>query len=402
VLNLAHSLKEDYRSLFFAVEGKLMNRLAALLLVSALTSACGSGGSSTNALAPTIVTQPADQKTTVGLTATFTVNAAGTSPLQYQWSKNGTAISGASGASYTTPTATPADNDENFTVVVTNAIGSATSNPAYLTVGPRVPKPGDWRFQALDLPAFVPVIATFLLGGTGVSYPNAIGTPLSMGAAPDMICVPGIVGDCAWGYSVYSEPAGGSGISASYLSDSFANLDADLQALGTPKNVITSLDLEPANGVFAVSWLQTSAAGGFSLLSQSVNSADVQAVASQLGGQSQVVTALAFNAGQVQILAYGWQGDTTTIYDAKAVAATGDNFITEATNLAAAGYIITALGGDPADGLILVGTRVQGDTLSRPIQFVTPSETQGQLDKTVQFTTQELFTSGGQNWINEQ
>jgi hypothetical protein len=376
-------------------------RLGALLLLAAVISACGSGGGSTKAQAPTIVTQPASQKTTVGLTATFTVNAAGTSPLQYQWSKNGTAIAGASGASYTTPAAAPADNGANFTVIVTNAIGSATSGPASLTVGPRVPKPGDWRFQALGLPAFVPGVATFLLGGTEVPYPNAIGTPLSMGAVP-AICVSGIADDCAWGYSVYDAPAGGSAISAYYLSDSSTNLDADLQALATPNNVIISLDLEPANSVFAVSWLQTTAAGGFSAISQSVDSAGVQAVASQLGEQSQVVTALTFNAGQVQILAYGWQGDTTTVYEATAVAATGDNFITEATNLAAAGYIITALGGDPTDGLILVGTRVQGDTMSRPIQFVTPSGTQGQLDQTVQFTTQELFTSAGQNWIYEQ
>jgi len=376
--------------------------LGALLLVAALTSACGSGGAPTNALAPTIVTQPAMQKTTVGLTATFTVNAAGTGPLEYQWSKNETAIPGASGASYTTPAATPADNGANFTVIVTNAIGSATSNPASLTVGPRVPKPGDWRFQALDLPAFVPVVATFLLGGTGVSYPNAIGTALSIGAAPGMICVPGIVDDCAWGCSVYGQPAGGSGISAHYQSDSLTNLDADLQALATPNNVITSLDLESGNGVFAVSWLETSAKGEFSAMSQSVDPADVQAVASQLGELSQAVTALSFNGGQVQILSYGWQGDTITIYEAKAVAATSDNFITEATSLAAAGYIITALGGDPTDGLIFVGTRVLGDTMSRPVQFVTPSGTQGQLDKTVQFTTHELFTSAGQNWINQQ
>ncbi|MFZ0139282.1 MAG: hypothetical protein WAK89_19610 [Candidatus Sulfotelmatobacter sp.] len=377
-------------------------RLGALLLVAALASACGSGGGTTNALAPTILTQPVNQKTTVGLTATFTVTTAGTGPLQYQWSKNGTAIAGAGAASYTTPPAAPADNGENFTVIVSNAIGSATSNPASLIVGPRAPKPGDWRFQALNLPAFVPLVATFLLGGTEVPYPNAVGTPLSMGAAPDMICVSGIVADCSWGYSVYSEPAGGSGISAYYLSDSFTNLDPDLQALATPNNVITSLDQEPANSIFAVSWLQTSAAGGFSAISQSVDPSDVQAVASQLGEQSQVVTALTFNAGQVQILAYGWQGDTTTIYEAKALAATSDNFIAEATSLAAAGYIITALGGDPTDGLILVGTRVQGDTMPRPIQFVTPSGTQGQLDKTVQFTVQELFTAAGQNWIYQQ
>jgi hypothetical protein len=348
------------------------------------------------------VVQPANQKTTVGLTATFTVTANGTGPLQYQWSKNGTAIPGASGASYTTPAAVSADNSANFVVIVTNAIGAATSNSASLTVGPRVPKPGDWRFQALDLPAFVPVVATFLLTGEDASYTNAIGTPLSIGAAAPGICGPGIQGGCAWGYSVYGQPAGGTGISAYYQSDSFTNLDADLQALATPNNVIISLDLEPANSVFAVSWLQTSAEGGFSAITQSIDPADVQAVASQLGEESQVITALSFNAGQVQVLSYGWQSDATTVYEAKAVAATGDNFITEATSLAAAGYIITALGGDPTDGLILVGTRVQGDTMPRPIQFVTPTGTQGQLDKTVQFTTQELFTQGGQNWVNQQ
>ena len=378
-------------------------RLGAILLVACLTSACGSsGGGTLSALAPSIVVQPANQKTTVGLTATFTVTANGTGPLQYQWSKNGTAIPGASGASYTTPAAVSADNSANFVVIVTNAIGAATSNSASLTVGPRVPKPGDWRFQALDLPAFVPVVATFLLTGEDASYTNAIGTPLSIGAAAPGICGPGIQGGCAWGYSVYGQPAGGTGISAYYQSDSFTNLDADLQALATPNNVIISLDLEPANSVFAVSWLQTSAEGGFSAITQSIDPADVQAVASRLGEESQVITALSFNAGQVQVLSYGWQSDATTVYEAKAVAATGDNFITEATSLAAAGYIITALGGDPTDGLILVGTRVQGDTMPRPIQFVTPTGTQGQLDKTVQFTTQELFTQGGQNWVNQQ
>ena len=376
-------------------------RLGVILLVACLTSACGSsGGGTLSAMAPSILVQPSNQKTTIGLAATFTVSAAGTGPLQYQWSKNGTVISAASGASYTTPAVAPADNGASFTVTVSNAIGTVTSNTASLTVGPRVPKAGDWRFQALDLPAFVPDIATWLLTGEKAWYTNAIGMPLLIGAAP--LCGSGIAGSCAGGYSVYGQPAGGSGISAYYQSDSFTNLDADLQTLATPNIVITSLDLEPANGVFAVSWLQTSAEGGFSAISQSVDPADVQAVASQLGEESQVVTALSFNAGQVELLSYGWQSDTTTIYEAKAVAATGDNFITEATSLAAAGYIITALGGDPTDGLIFIGTRVQGDTMSRPIQFVTPTGTQGQLDKTVQFTSQEVLTSGGQNWINQQ
>ena len=38
-----------------------------------------------------------------------------------------------------------------------------------------------------------------------------------------------------------------------------------------------------------------------------------------------------------------------------------------ATALAQAGYIITACGGNDLDGLILVGTRVKGDTTPRPL-----------------------------------
>src|SRR5436305_9824069 len=55
------------------------------------------------ATAPSITTQPASQTVTVGQTATFTVVATGTAPLSYAWRKNGTAISGATAASYTTP-----------------------------------------------------------------------------------------------------------------------------------------------------------------------------------------------------------------------------------------------------------------------------------------------------------
>src|SRR5437660_589759 len=88
------------------------------------------------AAAPSITTQPASQTVTAGQTAMFTVVAAGTSPLSYQWKKNGTAISGAASSSYTTPATTSADNGSQFTVVVSNVAGSATSNAATLTVNP--------------------------------------------------------------------------------------------------------------------------------------------------------------------------------------------------------------------------------------------------------------------------
>ena len=84
--------------------------------------------------APSITTQPTSQTVSVGQTASFSVTASGTAPLSYQWSKDGTAISGATSSSYTTPAATASDNGALFTVVVSNSAGSVASSAATLTV----------------------------------------------------------------------------------------------------------------------------------------------------------------------------------------------------------------------------------------------------------------------------
>jgi hypothetical protein len=88
----------------------------------------------TTAVAPTITTQPLDQSVTVGGTATFIVVASGTAPLTYQWSENGSVITGATSASYTTPAVSIGDSGSTFSVKVSNSAGSATSNAASLTV----------------------------------------------------------------------------------------------------------------------------------------------------------------------------------------------------------------------------------------------------------------------------
>ena len=83
---------------------------------------------------PTITAQPASKTVAAGQTAMFSVTAVGTGTLTYQWKKGGTAIGGATSSSYTTPATTAGDNGSQFTVTVTNGAGSATSNPATLTV----------------------------------------------------------------------------------------------------------------------------------------------------------------------------------------------------------------------------------------------------------------------------
>src|SRR5208282_831830 len=94
----------------------------------------GSGG--TKAVMPSITAQPTPQTVTAGQTATFSVAASGTAPFSYQWQKNGTNISGATAASYTTPATVTGDNGSKFEVVVTNSVGSTPSQKATLTVNP--------------------------------------------------------------------------------------------------------------------------------------------------------------------------------------------------------------------------------------------------------------------------
>ncbi|HEY8995439.1 MAG TPA: right-handed parallel beta-helix repeat-containing protein, partial [Lacunisphaera sp.] len=75
---------------------------------------------------PAITTQPTSRTVSVGASTTFTVAATGTAPLSYQWRRNGTAISGATSASYTI-SSVQTSHAGGYSVVATNSAGSATS-----------------------------------------------------------------------------------------------------------------------------------------------------------------------------------------------------------------------------------------------------------------------------------
>jgi uncharacterized repeat protein (TIGR03803 family) len=95
---------------------------------------------------PVITQQPVSQTVLPGAPATFTVAAVGTHPFSYRWQLNGTNltdnsnISGSSTASLMIGNVT-APNTGTYTVVVNNALGTATSTGAALNVIP-VTAPG--------------------------------------------------------------------------------------------------------------------------------------------------------------------------------------------------------------------------------------------------------------------
>ncbi len=85
------------------------------------------------AIPPAIVSQPESQTAPVGARVTFTVVAFGSSPLSYQWRRNGTNIVAATGTSLTLTNLQLSDA-ANYSVVVSNAVNFATSSNATLTV----------------------------------------------------------------------------------------------------------------------------------------------------------------------------------------------------------------------------------------------------------------------------
>jgi hypothetical protein len=89
---------------------------------------------------PVITQQPQNVTVIAGQTATFSVTVTALGNPTYQWqsltpgANAFSNIAGATSSSYTTPAAALTDNGTQFQCLVTNSLGSTTSNPAELTV----------------------------------------------------------------------------------------------------------------------------------------------------------------------------------------------------------------------------------------------------------------------------
>ncbi len=86
-------------------------------------------------VAPTITVGPASQNLSAGTSLLLTIQAAGSSPLQFQWFRNASPIPGATGTSFQIPSVQTADAG-SYTVSISNSVASITSAPAVITVTP--------------------------------------------------------------------------------------------------------------------------------------------------------------------------------------------------------------------------------------------------------------------------
>lgn len=121
-------------------------------------------------VAPSIVTQPANQTVTVGQQGFFSVEVTGTAPLTYQWRKGGQNINGATGATYTIASAVNGDAGI-YSVVVTNAVNSVTSNGATLTVNAATAAPAITT-QPVDQTVNAGASVTFTAAASGNPAPT--------------------------------------------------------------------------------------------------------------------------------------------------------------------------------------------------------------------------------------
>lgn len=164
---------------------------------------------------PVIITQPSPVTSSVGAPASFSVVADGAPPLKYQWRQGSSVVPGANQPTLVIGNVQLTDGG-NYTVTITNALGTLTSAPARLTVLiPSLPP------LVLSQPANV----TTTVGGTAVFDVIVRGTaPLSYQWRKDGVALPGAtlptltlknVQDAdAGGYSVEITNALGSDVSA--------------------------------------------------------------------------------------------------------------------------------------------------------------------------------------------
>ncbi len=150
--------------------------------------------------APIITVEPEGRIVLAGSNVAFAVEAVGTSPLRYQWRKDGVVLNGQTNTTLSVPNVLPV-NEGAYTVVITNIYGTTTSavaqlvinTPPVVTVPPqnRIVNAGDNATFSVTVSGSAPFLYQWRYEGTLI--PGATNSTLTLNA---------VQGSAAGGYSV--------------------------------------------------------------------------------------------------------------------------------------------------------------------------------------------------------
>jgi hypothetical protein len=132
---------------------------------------------------PVVTTQPEANYVNIGMPAQFSVAASGSGTISYQWFKDGTPVTGQTSSTYRIPIVATTDMG-TYSVRVTDANGSAMSDPAALTIE---------FFNAVESQADVWDVKA---GATITSHSDL---------NPFEGTIDGMFGGLSWGYTVFAD-----------------------------------------------------------------------------------------------------------------------------------------------------------------------------------------------------
>ena len=273
------------------------------------TNAAGSTASDTvtvavsdTAVAPSVTAQPLALAVLTGSDAVFAVSARGTEALSYQWLKNGIAIDSRSNASAASPMlklpVTALADAADYSVQVSNAVGSVTSQAVHLGVSDALPAgvapsivspPADARVHVGDSASF-----GVGAGGTGpLTFQWYAGSQAIAGATQAVFTLPAVTAGDAGSYHVkVSNSVGSVDSAAATLTVSALTAPASPPAITTDPATVTALPQTSA--VFAVA-----ASGSGPLLYQwSLNGAPLSDGTDIHGANTPVLTVAGITAAQ--------------------------------------------------------------------------------------------------------
>jgi hypothetical protein len=203
----------------------------------------GSAGKCFTPVAPTITTQPTNQTSLVGGTATFSVAASGTAPVSYQWSLNGTNITGAINPTLTLNNV-QLTQAGSYSVVVTNIAGATNSASAVLTV------------------VLPPVITQQPTSQSVLSYSSASFTVSATGTGPlsyqwqfngtNLVDGGNVSGSTTTNLNLSSVSLGNAGNYDVVVSNPYATTSSVVAVLTVPQTVLTLVSTNAMSGTTVV------------------------------------------------------------------------------------------------------------------------------------------------------